>query len=72
MLHKLLVIFQVVSAVLVMIVILMQGRGTSLGEAFGGSNVFHGARRGAEKSLFIITIVIAVFFIVFSILQLFF
>lgn len=43
--------------------ILMQAKGASLGEAFGGSNVFYGSRRGSEKTLFIISIVLGVIFV---------
>ena len=56
-LDKILIIIQVVLGVLLMAVILIQARGASLGEAFGGSSTFYGTRRGSERTLFTITIV---------------
>lgn len=51
--------------------ILLQARGTSLGESFGGSGVFYGTRRGPEKALYYITLVLAVLFIAVSYVVLF-
>lgn len=65
-------IVQVVLAIILMVSILVQGRGTSLGEAFGGSSSFYTTRRGAERTLFVITIVVAVLFVVTALLNLFF
>lgn len=56
---------QIILAVLLVIAILLQRTGAQLGGAFGGGDNFSSAfhtRRGAEKSLFIITIVIAILF----------
>lgn len=65
-------IVQVVLAIILMVSILVQGRGASLGEAFGGSSSFYTTRRGAERTLFVITIVVAVLFVVTALLNLFF
>lgn len=72
MIGNILMIVQVVLAIILMISILVQGRGTSLGEAFGGSSSFYTTRRGAERTLFVITIVVAVLFVVTALLNLFF
>lgn len=52
----------VVSAVLI-IAILLQQRGTTLGGAFGGEGNVYSSRRGMEKILFIATIVLGIIFI---------
>lgn len=68
---KALIITQVIVGVLLAGAILMQAKGASLGEAFGGSGVFYGSRRGAEKTLLIITIVLAIIFVAISYIMLF-
>lgn len=66
-------IFQIIavgSAVLMIILILLQTRGASLGAGFGGSGELFTARRGVDKSIFQATIVVAIIFVaslVFSI-----
>ncbi len=50
------------SAVLVSILILLQARGASLGAGFGGSGELHTTRRGVDKTLHQITIILAVVF----------
>ena len=55
-------ISQIVLAVLLIAAIILQARGTGLGAAFGGGgNVFR-TKRGAEKKLHQMTIVIAILF----------
>jgi protein translocase SecG subunit len=54
---------QIVIAVLLMISILLQHRGTSLGGAFGGEGNVYRSRRGAEKFLFYLTIVLGITFV---------
>lgn len=53
----------VASAVLMIIAILLQQRGASLGAGFGGSSELYTTRRGLDKNLFEVTIVLAVVFI---------
>jgi preprotein translocase subunit SecG len=55
-------IFQIVLAVLLIISILLQQRGSGLGMAFGGESNVYRSRRGIEKLLFYATIVIAALF----------
>ena len=52
-----------VSAILTIVLILLQQRGASLGAGFGSSGELYTTRRGLEKSLFITTIVFAVIFV---------
>ena len=65
-------IVEVVLAILLMATILLQARGASLGEAWGGSSAFFTTRRGADRILFIITIVLAVLFVLTALVSLFF
>lgn len=62
-LDSILQIITVVSAVLVILAILLQQRGASLGAGFGGSGELYTTRRGIDKSLFEATIILAVIFI---------
>ncbi len=56
-------IIQVILAILLITAILMQSKGSGLGAAFGGGGSVKHVKRGAEKGLHIITIVIAVLFL---------
>lgn len=51
------------SAFLLMLTILLQQRGASLGAGFGGSNELYTTRRGIDKNLFEATVVLSVIFI---------
>ncbi|MBQ3429873.1 preprotein translocase subunit SecG [Candidatus Saccharibacteria bacterium] len=52
-----------ISAVLTILLILLQQRGASLGAGLGGSGELYTTRRGLDKSLFNATIVFIVIFI---------
>ena len=56
-------IITVSSAILMILAILLQQRGASLGAGFGSSGELHTTRRGIDKNLFEITIVLAVIFV---------
>ncbi len=58
-----LAILTIASAVLMVICILLQARGASLGAGFGSSGELFTTRRGTDKSLFEATIVLAVIFV---------
>lgn len=51
------------SAVLMILAILLQQRGASLGAGFGSSGELYTTRRGIDKSLYEVTIVLAVIFV---------
>lgn len=51
------------SGILMIICILLQQRGASLGAGFGSSGELYTTRRGLDKSLFDATIVLAVVFV---------
>ena len=59
----------VVSAVLMIMFVLIQTRGSSLGAAFGGDTSYYRSRRGAEAVIFNATIVFAVIFVLSVILS---
>lgn len=51
------------SAVLLVLAILLQQRGATLGAGFGSSGELYTTRRGVDKNLFEVTIVFAVIFV---------
>ena len=52
-----------ITAVLSIVLILLQQRGASLGAGFGASGELYTERRGLEKSLFVTTVVMVMIFI---------
>jgi len=56
-------IITIVSGVLMVAAILLQSRGASLGAGFGSSGELFTTRRGVDKNLFEVTIVLAVVFV---------
>ena len=66
-----LVVAQAILAVALMAAILLQQRGTGLGGAFGGEVTAYRSRRGIERTLFRLTIVLATLWVVFSVLALY-
>jgi preprotein translocase subunit SecG len=57
---------QIVVSVALILVIVLQARGSGFGGALGGSTTFFRTRRGAEKTLFQLTIILVVIFILMS------
>jgi preprotein translocase subunit SecG len=62
-------IIQIVLAVLMVIAILLQQRGTGLSSAFGGEGNVYRTKRGAEKIIFIATIILAIGFLITALLN---
>lgn len=56
-------IVMIASAVLMILAILLQQRGATLGAGFGSSGELYTTRRGVDKNLFEVTIVLAVIFV---------
>lgn len=56
-------IAQIIVVVLLIICVLLQQKGSGLGAAFGAGDNVYATRRGAEKFIFIGTIVLAVLFL---------
>jgi preprotein translocase subunit SecG len=65
-----LTVAQMILAAALIASILLQQRGTGLGGAFGGEVTAYRSRRGIERTLFRLTILLAVLFVVFSLLNL--
>jgi len=62
-------IIQIIIGVLLVIVILLQQRGTGLGSAFGGEGGFYRTRLGIEKVLLVSTIALGVAFFATAIIN---
>lgn len=62
-----LVIFQIITAILLIITILSQEKGVGLSATFGGGGEFYRSRRGIDKFLFVATIALSVLFIASSV-----
>jgi preprotein translocase subunit SecG len=63
-------IIQLVVAVLMIAGILLQQSGAGLGSAFGGGDSIYLTRRGAEKTIFVATIVLAILFLATGVVRL--
>lgn len=53
---------QIILAILLMAAILLQARGTGLGATFGGGGNVYRTKRGVEKKLFQLTILLSILF----------
>lgn len=63
-------VVQIVVAILLMFAILVQAKGVGVGTIFGGEGQFYKSRRGVEKLFLIATIILSLFFVLTSILNL--
>ena len=63
-----LVIIQIIVSVSLIAVILIQAKGVGLGRAWGGGGEFYKSRRGGEKVIFRLTVVLVALFLASSIL----
>lgn len=61
--NKLLSISQIITSLILIGVILLQAQGTGLGGLFGGGGEEYRSKRGVEKILFYVTIVLSVIFL---------
>lgn len=59
-------IIQILVSTGLIAVIVLQARGTGLGSLWGGTGESYRSKRGMEKIFFILTIVLAVLFFLFS------
>jgi preprotein translocase subunit SecG len=62
MISKVILISLPILAVLLIALVLVQQRGTGLGSLFGSDDAVYRTKRGAEKVIFVATIVVAVLF----------
>lgn len=63
MINTILQVAMIGSAILMVLAILLQQRGASLGAGFGGSSELYTTRRGLDKNLFEVTVILAVVFV---------
>ena len=56
-------IITVASAIILVVSVLLQQRGATLGAGFGASGELYTTRRGFDKNLFDVTIIMAVIFV---------
>lgn len=62
-------IIHIVLAVILITAILLQSRGANVGLAFGGDGSFYRTRRGIEKKLHILTVIVAILFFITALLN---
>ena len=65
-------IVQIIIALLLIVVILLQNRGSGLGSAFGGEGNVYRTKRGMEKKLHLFTIILSILFLGMALVTLFF
>lgn len=63
-------VLQIIISVGLIILIVLQAKGVGLGRAWGGGGEFYKSRRGVEKLIFKVTVVLALLFLTSSILNL--
>jgi preprotein translocase subunit SecG len=59
-------IVQIIMAITIIILILLQVKGSGLGSIFGGDGGVYRTRRGVEKTMFQATVGLSIFFFVVS------
>lgn len=64
-------IIHLIITVLLVTCVLLQQRGSGLGDAFGADTSVFTSRRGAEKVLFYLTIIFGISFMALAIIQLY-
>lgn len=61
-------LIQIILAIILVTVIILQAKGGGLGSALGGGFSYH-TKRGAEKTLFYLTIIVSTLFVVVAFLN---
>jgi len=64
--ESVMMIASIIVAITLIAVVLIQGANSGLGSAFGGDSGIYRTRRGVEKTLFTMTIGLAVLFLIMS------
>jgi len=62
-------LIQIILSVALIVIIVLQARGSGLGSVFGGDSSIYKTRRGVEKTLYQATIGLAIAFFVVSIVN---
>lgn len=58
--------FQIVTALILVFLVMIQAKGGGLGSTFGGAGGFYRSKRGLEKIIYFITIFMAIVFFLLS------
>lgn len=62
-------LIQIILSITMIVILLLQMKGEGLGSAFGGDSSVYHQRRGIEKTLFNVTVVLSTIFMVMSIVS---
>jgi preprotein translocase subunit SecG len=62
-------IVQIIVSITIIVLVLLQVKGSGLGNIFGGEGGVYRTRRGVEKTLFQLTIGLTIFFFVISLIS---
>ena len=62
-------IIQIILSITIIVLVLLQVKGGGLGSIFGGDGGVYRTRRGVEKSIYQMTIVLAIIFFVISLVS---
>ena len=68
--QKVLDIVQILISTLISVAVLMQNRGAGLSAVFGGGGNIYRTKRGLEKGLFTLTIILVVLFVLAGVVSL--
>ena len=60
---------QIAISIILIVLIIIQQRGTALGSGFGGGGEIYSTKRGAQKKIYYATIAIATIFLVLGVLN---
>ncbi len=68
--NQALLIAQMAISILIVVAVLLQNRGSGLSSVFGGGGAIYRTKRGLEKGLFILTIILVILFIAIGVANL--
>jgi len=66
---EILLFAQILTSAFLILVILLQAKGSGLSSTFGGEGGFYRSKRGVEKLFVYLTVILAALFLIFSIAQ---
>lgn len=64
-----LLVVQIIISALLILIILMQAKGSGISTVFGGQSGFYRSKRGVEKLFVVFTVILAFLFLVISVVQ---
>lgn len=67
---QIVLLVQIIVAISLITLILLQAKGTGIGSAFGGEASFYRSKRGIEKLFVYLTIIFAALFFLLTVIQL--